>query len=186
MTSSKSKLSSLELQSFLNLELILDTEVTVEIEHCIKTMKLGRSGGSDGLDPEHVCFGGEVLKPWLVKVFNRMIALGHIPPTLNEGLIIRIYKGKGKHLFVPGSYRGITLSSVVIKLFEVMILHHLSPLLEAIAVPDITLTAYQKGRSCVDTIFATQEALLVHARDGGLVWQKWCQHRRDLSGMRLE
>ena len=59
VTSSRSKLSSLELQSFMNLESILDTEVTVdEIEHCIKTMKLGRSGGSDGLDPEHVCFGG--------------------------------------------------------------------------------------------------------------------------------
>ena len=168
MTSSRSKLSSLELQSFLNLESILDTEVTVdEIEHCIRTMKLGRSGGSDGLDPEHVCFGGEVLKLWLVKVFNRMIALEHIPPTLNEGLIIPIHKGKGRDPFAPGSYRGITLSSVIIKLFEVMILHRLSPVLEAAGVPDITQTAYQKGLSCVDAIFATQEALLVHARDGG-------------------
>ena len=75
-------------------------------------MKLGRSGGSDGLDPEHVCFGGEVLKLWFVRVFNRMIALA---PTL---LIIPIHKGKGN---APGSYRGITLSSV---LFE---LHRLSP-----------------------------------------------------------
>ena len=48
-----------------------------------------------------------------------------------------------------------------------MILHCLSPVLEAIRVPDITQTAYQKGLSCVDAIFATQEALLVHARDGG-------------------
>ena len=28
-----------------------------------------------------------------------MIALEHIPPTLNEGLIIPIYKGKGKDPF---------------------------------------------------------------------------------------
>ena len=121
-------------------------------------MKLGRSGGSDGLDPEHVRFGGKVLKLWLVKVFNRMIALKHIPPTLNEGLIIPIYKGKGKDPFAPGSYRGITLSSVIIKLFEVMILNRLSPVVEATGVPDITQTTYQKV-SPVSTPFLPHKRL---------------------------
>ena len=92
----------------------------------------------------YVSVGGRGLKLCLVKVFNRMIALEHIPPTLNEGLIISIYKGKGKDPFAPGSYRGITLSSVIIKLFEVMILHRLSPVLEATGVQYITQTAYQK------------------------------------------
>ena len=33
--------------------------------------------------------------------------------------------------------------------------------------PDFAQTAYQKGISCADAIFATQEALLTHVRDGG-------------------
>ena len=48
-----------------------------------------------------------------------------------------------------------------------IVLYRLSPVLETTAVPDITQTAYQKGLSCVNAIFATQEALLVHGRDGG-------------------
>ena len=33
--------------------------------------------------------------------------------------------------------------------------------------PDFAQTAYQKGISCADAIFATQEALLMHVRDSG-------------------
>ena len=49
----------------------IDAEVTVEeMEHCIKTMKQGKSGGSDSLGPEDICYGGEFLNLWLVKIFN--------------------------------------------------------------------------------------------------------------------
>ena len=76
------------------------------------------TGGSDSLDPEHICYGGGFLNLWLVKIFNRIIALEQIPAVLNEGLVIPVHKGKGQDPFLPGSYRGITLSSVIIKLFE--------------------------------------------------------------------
>ena len=33
-------------------------------------MKLGKSGGIDSLDPEHLCYRGGVLNKWLVKIFN--------------------------------------------------------------------------------------------------------------------
>ena len=124
-------------------------------------------GDLNSLDPEHICFGGETLRLWLKKIFNRIIALEQIPSTLNEGLIIPVHKGKGKDPFKPESYRGITLSSVISKLFEIILLRRLSPILEEVGVPDFAQTAYQKGISCADAIFATQEALLTHVRDGG-------------------
>ncbi len=68
---------------------------------------------------------------------------------------------------MPGSYRGITLSSVLSKVLELVILHRLSPVLTDMGVPDFAQTAYQKGVSCADAIFATQETLLTHIRDGG-------------------
>ena len=84
----------------------------------------------------------------------------------NPRHIIPVLKGKGKDPFKPESYRGITLS-VISKLFEIILLRRLSPILEEVGVPDFAQTAYQKGISCADAIFATQEALLTHVRDGG-------------------
>ncbi len=105
-------------------------------------------------------FGGENLKLWIKKIFNRISSLEEIPASLNEGLIVPVHKGKGKDPFLPGSYRGITLSSVLSKVLEIALLQRLSPVLEDAGVPDFSQTAYQKGTSCADAIFATQEALL--------------------------
>ena len=59
------------------------------------------------------------------------------------------------------------ISSVISKLLEIILLRRLSPLLEEAGVPDFAQTAYQKGLSCADAIFATQETLLTHVRNGG-------------------
>ena len=127
---------------------------------------VAKSGGVDCLDPEHIYFGGDALKLWLKKIFNRIVSLEKVPDSLNEGLIIPVHKGKGKDPFLPGNYRSITVSSVISKLFEIILLQHLTPVLEEAG--DFAQTAYQKGLSCADAIYATQEALLTHAyvRDG--------------------
>ena len=163
-----SDVSHIELTSFLSCDDLLDDEIMVEeIEGALKALKLGKSGGNDSLDPEHIYFGGDTLKLWLKKIFNTIVSLEELPASLNEGLIIPVHKGKGKDPFLPGSYRGITLSSVISKLFEIILLKRLSPVLEDAGVPDLAQTAYQKGLSCADAIFATQEALLTHVRDWG-------------------
>ena len=59
-------------------------------------MKLGRSGGGHGLDPEHIYYGGDRLKLWLKKIINENIALEEIPSCLKEGILLPVYKGKGK------------------------------------------------------------------------------------------
>ena len=161
-------LSSMEYASFLNEEKILDVEVCVEeIEVALKAVKLGKSGSGDGLDPEHIYYGGEILKVWLKKVFNRIIALEEVPVCLKESVILPVYKGKGKDPLQMKNYRGITLSSVIAKLFELILLHRLSPIFEETGFPDIYQTAYQRGLSCAHAIYATQEANLTHIREGG-------------------
>ena len=60
LSSAKANLPDLEFTSFFNCEDILDTEIIIEeIEGAIITLKLGRSGGLDSLDAEHICYGGE-------------------------------------------------------------------------------------------------------------------------------
>ena len=112
-------------------------------------------------------YGGKALKIWLKKIFNCIIVLEEVPDCLKEGLVIPIYKKQGKDPLLPSSYRGITLSSVVSKLLEIILLQQLSPFLEEQGFPDQLQTAYQKGISCMDAIFATQETLLHHLKEGG-------------------
>lgn len=149
-------------------EQILDTDICVEeIENALKTIKLRKSGGPDGLSPEHIVYGGDCLKIWLKKIFNRIVTLEEVPSCMKEGLVIPIYKRQGKDPLAVGSYRGITLSSVLPKLLEIILLQRLSPVLEDLGFPDQLQTAYQRGISCIDAIFATQETLLNHLQNGG-------------------
>ena len=76
---------------------VFDTEFTVEeIELAVRKLKSGKSGGLDGLTPEHLKFCGAVLIIWLKEIFNAIIQLEGIPQCLLEGKLLPIYKGKGK------------------------------------------------------------------------------------------
>ena len=167
-TEQNTALSEMEVSSFCNNEHLLDTEICVEeIENALKTIKLGKSGGLDSLSFEHVVYGGEMLKIWMKKIFNRILTLEELPDCLKEGLVVPIYKKQGKDPLLVSSYRGITLSSVLSKVLEIILLQRLSSHLEDQGFPDQLQTAYQKGISCMDAIFATQETLTNQLRDGG-------------------
>lgn len=43
--------------------------------------------------------GGEVLKVWLNKIFNRSIALEEVPVCVKEGIILLLYKERVQNLF---------------------------------------------------------------------------------------
>ena len=139
-------LETLEATSIIQDDQILDSEILVEeVEVALRLLKLGRSKGADGLSAEHLIYGGTAIVLWLKKIFNRIISLEEVPSCLKEGVIIPVYKGKGKDPMVTHSYRGITLSSVIAKAFEIVILNRMSPVLDRLGFPDINQTAFQKG-----------------------------------------
>ena len=74
------------------------------MEAALKKLKLGKSGGGDGLSPEHLVFGGSVLKAWLL---NAIISCEQIPACLDQGGChhppVQL-QGKGKDPLDPGSY----------------------------------------------------------------------------------
>ena len=157
----------MEATSIIQDDQILDSEILVEeVEVALRLLKLGRSKGADGLSAEHLIYGGTAIVLWLKKILNRIISLEEVPSCLKEGVIIPVYKGKGKDPMVTHSYRGITLSSVIAKTFEIVILNRMSPVLDRLGFPDINQTAFQKGISCADAIFSTQEVLLHYIRQG--------------------
>ena len=90
---------------------------------------------------------------WLCKIFNAIANLEAIPLHFKEGILIPIYKGNGKDPLIPASYRGITLTSVIAKSFEILLLDRMLPILIDRNIPQLTQTAYQRGVSCADATF---------------------------------
>ena len=118
-----SALSELENMSFSNNEQLLNTEICVEeVENALKTLKLGKSTGPDGLSPEHIVYGGKLLVLWLKKIINRIVSLEEVPNCLKKGIVVPVYKRQGKDPLLLNSYRGITLLSVLSKLLKITLL----------------------------------------------------------------
>ena len=85
----------------------------------MRILKLGKGAGPDGLSPEYIFYCGEVLKLWLKKIINCIVTLEEVPSYLMEGVVIPVH---GKDPLKIKSYRGITLSSVLSKVLETILL----------------------------------------------------------------
>ena len=164
---SQQTITSLLQRSYNESNVILQEEFSIsEIHLAVKHLKCGKAAGPDGITAEHIKYGSPEVCQWLLKVFNRILSLEDIPFSLKEGIIVPIYKGKGKNPLLATSYRGITISSPLSKLLESVILNRLISILDEINVPDLLQTADRKALSCSDATFATQKALLIHLRKG--------------------
>ena len=125
------------------------------MEFAIHHLKRNRAGGPDMISPEHLKFSGPVFRNWLCQIYNNICQLEQIPQCFKHG---PAYKGKGRDPLLKKSYRGITLTSVLAKVFEIIIVQRVTPILDEAGVPQISQAAYRKGASCRDSIFAGQEA----------------------------
>ena len=104
--------------------------------------------------------------PGFYGFFTAIVSLEAIPPSFKMGVIVPVYKGKGRDPLDPNSYRGITLTSVLSKCLEKIVLQRMEIPLKEAGFPHSSQTAYQRSVSCADAIFSTQEALLKFVREG--------------------
>ena len=158
--------------SFENEDFIFNYNITLEeVEGAIKVLKEGKACGPDNILPEHIIYGGGCLILWLKKIFNEVISFEDIPSSFKEATIVPIYKGKGSDPLQTQNYRGISLSSVVGKLLERIMLGRILPILEEKGIPHLTQTAYQKGVSCGDATEAVQEIIKNYIDAGSSAFQ---------------
>ena len=157
----------LELQTHSDEELILDTPFSPE-EVCaaIKLLKQDSSAGPDQLSPRHLLHAGPLFSTWLSKIYNAISNLEAIPSQFKNGILI----GKGKDPLSPTSYRGITLTSVIAKTLEILLLDRMLPILGDRCIPQLTQTAHQRGVSCTDATFTCQETISKFIREGDVVY----------------
>ena len=63
----------------------------------IAKLNQGKSCGPDGILFEYVIYSGPIFILWLKKVFNCIISLEAVPPSLLSAIVLPIYKGKGRN-----------------------------------------------------------------------------------------
>ena len=164
-------INQLDASTYSEYDNILNSPFVVEeIEAAIHHLNKDSAGGHDNLSPSHLLYSGPIFKNWICKIFNDILALEDIPSSFKHGLICPVYKGKGKDPLIQHSYRGITLTSVLAKTFEFVLLDRLLPIISDALIPQLTQTAYQKGVSCSEAIFACQEAIAKFTSEGDHIY----------------
>ena len=94
----------------------LDKEIEKgEIAKCVRKLKNNKTGGSDGIVGELLKYGGSRMVDLLEQLFLVIWQEDIVPRQWRDGLIVNIFKKGDRE--DPGNYRGITLLSVVGKVF---------------------------------------------------------------------
>ncbi len=93
-----------------------------DVNKAIIRLKRGKSDGEEGLNTDHIINGTDKLYMFLTKIFNIMLVHGYSPDSMLEGTMVPIPKGKGKPMNCSNNYRAITLSSIINKVFDWVLL----------------------------------------------------------------
>ena len=129
---------------------------TDEIESVIFSLPRGKAAGPDNLSNEHLIFSHPLTANILKVIFNSILLSGHIPTSFQLGLIVPIPKGRNADFTNPSNFRGITLLSVISKVFEKLILSRLSTQMSLI---HPLQGGFKPRMSCMHTAFILQEAV---------------------------
>ena len=96
-------------------------DVSSLLDHMAK-LKRGKTAGIDGIVNEHISFGGDCLAVHLSLLFNAMVRHSFVPAEFCHGITVSLLKCKHGDASQLDMYRGITLSPVLSKLFESVLL----------------------------------------------------------------
>ena len=122
-----------------------------EVTKAINQLKTNKSGGPDLLLNEFLMHGKHVLAPCILSLFNKLFELEYFPDSWSEGFVIPLHK-KGS-INDEKNYRGITLLSILGKLFTRIINNRLSVWAENYSVYVEAQAGFRSNMSTVDNIF---------------------------------
>ena len=123
-----------------------------EIEKLIKKLKNGKACGADNIVNEYLKNCPVAMKNAIVTLFNLVLKSGVVPSDWCIGMIIPLFKNKGSVDDV-NNYRGITLLSVLGKLFTSALNSRLSAYLESLSALGEDQAGFREGYSTLNHIF---------------------------------
>ena len=98
----------------------LDDPITEqEVHQAIRNMKHGKASGIDEICGEFLKYAENVVVPFLTQLFNKLYNASLFPAVWSKSVIVPIFK-KGDD-DNPDNYRGISLLSIVSKVFTAIL-----------------------------------------------------------------
>ena len=133
----------------------LDAEPTLQdVAEAIDSQQSGKAPGQDCIPPDIIKCGKEVFIGPLHTLFCKCWEEGNVPQDMRDAKITTLYKNKGDRSDC-NNYRGISLLSIVGKIFARVILSKLQ-FLGTMVYPEAQC-GFRPERSTVDMIFATRQ-----------------------------
>lgn len=133
-------------------------EEQIEIEEVIEAIKLikkGKSAGHDKITPEMAKSLGKNGIEVLTTIYNKCWEEGKVPEDWKIGIILPIFK-KGDSRDCK-NYRGITLLSIISKIYEQILEKRLRKIIEGQLAEQ--QSGFRKGRSAQDHIFTIKQII---------------------------
>ena len=135
-----------------------------EVFEVIANLKNGKAAGLDSLANEIFKFGGEGISRATAKLCEEMFRAERVPKDWARGLIFPLHKsGDARD---PDNYRGITLLSVVGKIYTSVLNSRVTKWCERHGVLSEEQAGFRPGRSTIDHIFSVSEVLRLRRRRG--------------------
>ena len=116
--------------SILTDNLLFDIEL---IDSSVRSLKCGKAAGLDGISAEHIIYSHPSLYSILYRLFNAMITFSYVPVAFGLSYTVPLLKNNRSAFskcLTTDDFRGISISSVLSKLFEMCILDRYSPFFE--------------------------------------------------------
>jgi hypothetical protein len=131
---------------------LLDSEFSeMEVEDVIKGLKRNKSAGIDGVIAEVFMDASDIIAPFITSLFNKIFLSGSYPSTWGDGILIPLHK-KGDVDDV-NNYRGVTLISVLAKMYSHLLHNRISKWAENNEKLLGNQFGFQKHKSTSDCIF---------------------------------
>ena len=137
------------------------------MDKIITELKKNKAAGLDYLTAEHLQFSHPIVVSVMCKIFNITMSNGYVPASFGRSYMIPLPKGNailGKTLIVD-DFRGISISPVLLKIFEHCILDRFSSFL---ATSDNQF-GFKKGLSRSHAIYSIRSVIDEYVAGGSTV-----------------
>ena len=145
----------------------LDFKITEkEIDGALKKLKNNKSPGIDGITGEMLKCGRQIWIPILGKLFNQIFVSKEYPKGWATCLLTPVYK-KGDP-YIKDNYRGISVNSVLAKLYNLILLERLEKYICQHKIMGKEQIGFRKKARTADHIFVIQTLFQKYCKGGKL------------------
>ena len=146
---------------------VLDDPITSEeIENVCKKLKTGKACDFTSLSYENFKYAGTNVYKVLSYLFNKIVQSEVLPDVFKKGITLALFKGGEKDPLDQNNFRGITIQSVLCKIYESVLVNRSSPVIKQKFKLAETQSACSKNLSSIHASLLLQETVAHHVESG--------------------